>query len=327
MIKHLLIIIQILFIFIKSDIIEDCEIGNYCTNGACSTNVNCKIDIFNFTYNPENIGIESICQCNYGFSSYDKDVLKLENSEILCCYEQKSHFTTFMLELFLGLGIGHFYIGDVKYGFVKLFSEVILCFVFCCSTYIACNKEHTLIINLNEIKKDEYKINKDYFDKTLLKKKLFLDKCSIEELKFHRKLLKTKSCEIEPYKELLFEFDAKKTEEEAELAYDRMFELCKSSIGKKSFEHFFKNMKLFQTGANKEEEKKKFEQKNSQEYNSGKEFFDINNIYVNNNWNYTGNNYIFKNNEKNINLLDQEYGFLINRERELKIFKRKIKIK
>ena len=178
-----------------------------------------------------------------------------------------------------------------------------------------------------EIKKDEYKINKDYFDKTLLKKKLFLDKCSIEELKFHRKLLKTKSCEIEPYKELLFEFDAKKTEEEAELAYDRMFELCKSSIGKKSFEHFFKNMKLFQTGANKEEEKKKFEQKNSQEYNSGKEFFDINNIYVNNNWNYTGNNYIFKNNEKNINLLDQEYGFLINRERELKIFKRKIKIK
>jgi hypothetical protein len=161
MIKHLLITIQILFIFIKSDIIEDCEIGNYCTNGACSTNGNCKIDIFNFTYNPENIGIESICQCNYGFSSYDKDVLKLENSEILCCYEQKSHFTTFMLELFLGLGIGHFYIGDVKYGLVKLFSEIILCFVFCCSTYIACNKEHTVIINLNEIKKDEYKVNEN----------------------------------------------------------------------------------------------------------------------------------------------------------------------
>lgn len=156
MILHLLIIFQILFINIKSGLIEDCEIGNYCSDGACSTNGNCKIDIFNFTYDSKGNGITSKCECNYGFSSYIKE------SNVLCCYEKKSHFNAFMLELFLGLGIGHFYIGDVKYGLIKLFLEIFLCFTFCCTTYLACNKEHTIIINLNGInKREEYKIGEN----------------------------------------------------------------------------------------------------------------------------------------------------------------------
>ena len=152
MIIYLLIIFQILFINIKSDAIKDCEIGNYCSDGACSTNGNCKIEIFNYTYDK----LISRCECNYGFSSYDR------KDEILCCYEKKSHFNAFMLELFLGLGIGHFYIGDVKYGLTKLFLEIILCSIFCCMTYFACNKQHTIFINLNEEnKKEEYKINEN----------------------------------------------------------------------------------------------------------------------------------------------------------------------
>ena len=162
MILHLLIIFQILFINIKSGLVEDCEIGNYCSDGACSTNGNCKIDLFNFTYDSQGNGIKSKCECNYGFSSYDKEVMKLEESNILCCYEKKSHFNAFMLELFLGLGIGHFYIGDIKYGLIKLFSEIFLCFTFCCTTYLACNKGHTIIINLNEMnKREEYKIGEN----------------------------------------------------------------------------------------------------------------------------------------------------------------------
>ena len=157
MILHLLIIFQILFINIKSGLIEDCEIGNYCSDGPCSTNGNCKIDAFNLSYNSQG-NIQTKCECNYGFSSYKKD----KESKILCCYEKKSHFNAFMLELFLGLGIGHFYIGDIKYGLIKLFSEIFLCFVFCCMTYLACNKEHTIVINLNEInKKEEYKANEN----------------------------------------------------------------------------------------------------------------------------------------------------------------------
>lgn len=176
-------------------------------------------------------------------------------------------------------------------------------------------------------KKNVYRINRDYFDKTLHKKKDYLDKFCVEEIKFHRKLLKTKSCEIEQYKEEHFDYDSKKPQLEADLAYDRIYELCKSSIGKKSFDNFFKNIRMVQSiqnGSNKEEEKTKLKQKNSQEYNTGNESFDINTLYINNNWDTIGKNYIIKNNEKKIHLLDMEYDILNHRENELKSYRKKI---
>ena len=159
MIWYFLIIFQIFFEYIKTGISKDCEIGNYCSNGvACSTNGNCKIDIFNMN----NETLESQCICNVGFSSYDIEVLEEEDSEIYCCYEQKSHFTAFMLEIFLGFGIGHFYIGDIKFGLIKCFIQISLCFSFCYLTYRACTQEHTLVINLNDLnKKEEYKMNEN----------------------------------------------------------------------------------------------------------------------------------------------------------------------
>ena len=152
----ILVIFQILLEKINSGISDECEIGNYCTTGACSTFGNCKIDIYNIT---NETNFESRCECNIGFSSYDIDVLKLEDSTTYCCYEQKSQFNAFLLEIILGFGIGHFYIGDIKYGLIKFFLQLFLCFAFCCLIYRACNHEHTIVINLDDLKKEEYKIN------------------------------------------------------------------------------------------------------------------------------------------------------------------------
>ena len=178
--------------------------------------------------------------------------------------------------------------------------------------------------NKSSQSKDEYKIDKDYFDKKLYVKKNYIDKFCKEELKFHRRLLKTKSVEIEPYKEQHLDFDSKKTQMEAELTYNRIFELCKSSIGKKSFDNFFKNIKMIQSGVNKEEKKDKFEHKNSLEYNSGNDTFDINSMYVDNNWSNVGKNYVLKNNENTIKSLDMEYALLMDKENKLNLQKKKL---
>ena len=156
---YLIIIFQILFEYIKSGISKECEIGNYCSTGACSTFGNCKIDVFNIT----NIShFESKCECNTAYSSYDIDVLELKDSTIYCCYEQKSQFNAFLIETFLGFGFGHFYFGDIKFGLVKFFLQISLCFICTSLTYVACTKEHTIIINLDDInKKEEYKLNEN----------------------------------------------------------------------------------------------------------------------------------------------------------------------
>jgi len=153
------IIIHILFIIIKTDYDEDCEIGNYCSGDTpCSTNGNCKIDLFNLKNYSYGNDVESKCVCNTGYSSYDIEVLDSEYHEIYCCYELKSHFNAFMFELFLGFGSGHFYIGDIRGGLIKCFLEFFLCLSFCCTTYYACHKEHAIIIDLNDLnKKEEYK--------------------------------------------------------------------------------------------------------------------------------------------------------------------------
>ena len=172
--------------------------------------------------------------------------------------------------------------------------------------------------------KDEFQIDKDCFDKALRMKKNYIDKFCREEMKFHRKLLKIKSVEIEPYKEQHFDFDSKNAQMEAEISYNRIFELCKSSIGKKSFDSFFKNVKMVQGGVNKEEKKDKFEHKNSQEYNSGNETFDMNNLYVDNNWSNMGKSYVLKNNENTIKSLDMDYALLLDKENKLILKKKKL---
>ena len=88
---------------IKSEKLKDntnstCSTAN-CINGKC---------------------IESnVCVCKKGFST-TKDQLLL--GEKLCDYEMKEHLIGFLLEFFLIFGVGHFYIGNLIIGLIKLIS-------------------------------------------------------------------------------------------------------------------------------------------------------------------------------------------------------------
>jgi hypothetical protein len=180
-------------------------------------------------------------------------------------------------------------------------------------------------LNILKQKIDEYKINKDYFDKSLIIKKNFLEKFSDEEIKFHQKLLRTKICELEPFKGAKFEFDLKKEELKAEATYDRILEVCKSSIGRKNFDNLYKNLKFVE--ANKEEKKIEFKTKLSKDYNTKKIEFDLNNLYMNKNWNLIGKNFILNNNKQKIKMLENECTVLTNRENKIIDLQNSIKAK
>ena len=79
--------------------------------------------------------------------------------------------------------------------------------------------------------KKEFRIDIDNFGKTYLEKKIYLDKYCNDEIKFHRKLLESKSVELEMTKEPQ-DFDAKKMKRDAERTFNKILELCKSSVNK-----------------------------------------------------------------------------------------------
>ena len=64
---------------------------------------------------------------------------------------------------------------------------------------------------------------------------------------------------------------------------------------------------------NKEEKKTEFKAKLSKDYNTKKIEFDINNLYMNNNLNMIGKNFIMNNNKQKIKILENE----INRENKI----------
>ena len=97
--------------------------------------------------------------------------------------------------------------------------------------------------------KKEFRIDRENFAKDYLNKKIFLDKYCNEEIKFHRKLLQSKSCELECTKEPN-EFDLKKTKRDAELTFNKMFELCKSSTNKKNIHNYIKQRNILNVGMN-----------------------------------------------------------------------------
>ena len=161
-----------------------------------------------------------------------------------------------------------------------------------------------------------YKINKDYLNKSLINKRNLIEKYSNEEIKFHQKLLRTKICEIEPYKEEKFDFDLRKIESNAKETYDRIFELCRASIGRKNLDQYYKSIKLITGETNKEEKKTKFKKRNSQAYNT-KDDFDLNKIYIDNNLSQLGKTYILNNNKQKIKVLENEYDILTSRESKI----------
>ena len=157
--SHLFKYIFILFIFkiIKSGVVQECQIGNYCFSEkyGCSVYGNCNFNIFEY-FKENNTEEDRLphCQCNMGYSSYDITDLKTDNN-ILCCYEQKGQMTAFLLEMLIGFGVGHFYIGNYLFGIIKLIVQIFLCVLFWCVTYFACNREHSFQTNPNEINNNE----------------------------------------------------------------------------------------------------------------------------------------------------------------------------
>lgn len=97
--------------------------------------------------------------------------------------------------------------------------------------------------------KKEFRIDRENFAKDYINKKLFLDKYCNEEIKFHRKLLSSKTCEVECTKELN-EFDLKKCRRDADMAFNKIFELCKSSTNKKNITKYLKQRNLINGGTN-----------------------------------------------------------------------------
>ena len=57
--------------------------------------------------------------------------------------------------MFIGFGIGHFYIGSYYFGIIKLIVQIFLCILFWCVTYFACNREHSYEATANEINNNE----------------------------------------------------------------------------------------------------------------------------------------------------------------------------
>ena len=97
--------------------------------------------------------------------------------------------------------------------------------------------------------KKEFRRDKENFAKDYINKKVFLDKYCNQEIKFHRKLLESKSCEIECTKEQN-EFDLKKVRRDADLAFNKIFELCKSETSKKNISKYMKLRNMANGGGN-----------------------------------------------------------------------------
>ena len=155
-IRNIIIIIQIIKNIIKSEYVEGCKIGNYCGSKVCSENGFCNYNLshyYNETFSVGGPHYNLICQCYMGYSSYDIEVQHINDRFIYCCYKKKSQLTAFYLELFIGFGIGHFYIDNVHFGLIKFFSQILLCLIFWCVLIHSCKKEHTIIINLNDMNK------------------------------------------------------------------------------------------------------------------------------------------------------------------------------
>ena len=168
--------------------------------------------------------------------------------------------------------------------------------------------------------KKEFRIDKDNFGIDYLNKKIFLDKYCNEEIKFHRKLLKSKSCELECTKEPT-EFDLKKSRRDAELTFNKIYELCKSSSNKKNIHNYLKQRNLSNTGMSgtmttSSDFNKKVLYSLYQVFKEDKKEDKVLDVIE--------KKHILFNNEEKIEMLNMEYEQMIQKENEIKNKKKKL---
>jgi hypothetical protein len=68
-----------------------------------------------------------ICKCSDQFAYIDK---RRKEDPILCNHHRKQQIITFLLELFISFGAGHFYLHQYMNGIIKLSIEICLIFVY-----------------------------------------------------------------------------------------------------------------------------------------------------------------------------------------------------
>ena len=134
------------------------------------------------------------------------------------------------------------------------------------------------------------------------------------------KLLKSKSCELECTKEPT-EFDLKKSRRDAELTFNKIYELCKSSSNKKNIQNYLKQKNLSNTGmsgnmtTNSDLNKKVLYSLYQVFKEEKKKDKDLDVIEK---------KHILFNNEEKIEMLNMEYEQMIQKENEIKNKKKKL---
>ena len=113
---------------------KECLTSSICgTDIKCSKNGRCEYNLTEYyKKNNSTSKYTQYCTCIDGYTTRNKDS-GLESPQ--CCYPQSSQTIAFLLEFFLGFGLGHFYIGNSILGFIKLSCYSFFC-CSCCS--IAC---------------------------------------------------------------------------------------------------------------------------------------------------------------------------------------------
>ena len=181
--------------------------------------------------------------------------------------------------------------------------------------------------------KKEFRIDKDNFGKDYLLKKRFLDNYFNEEIKFHVKLLKTKSCELELTRERQ-DFNSKEVKRDAERTFDKIFEMCKSSTNKKDIVNYMKNTIRMNSKINSNANNSMnmdgnlttINEKSSKIANNFYGFFDEDKKNDNNDriLDAKEKKIILLNNEEKMKILNMEFEQMNQKENELKIKKKKL---
>ena len=114
-------------------------------NVKCSENGHCFYDILQYIkyYNKTINATQSFvtCVCDSGWTNLQG------SDDVKCCYQQRSQTVAFLCEFLVGFGLGHFYIGNITLGSIKLIIFTTACCAYCTIGFCFCYKED----NENEV--------------------------------------------------------------------------------------------------------------------------------------------------------------------------------
>ena len=153
--------------------------------------------------------------------------------------------------------------------------------------------------------KNELRPDIDNFEINYLRKKKYLDKYCNKEIIFHRQLLKTKSVECEVTKEPI-EYVPKVIKRDAEFFFNKIFEICKSSLNKR-------NMNFYDTKRLEDLYKEENIAYNNSQRNSKKSEYEKEN-----------KNNILSKNENIIKELDSKCELISKKQHEIEIIKNEL---